>query len=73
MGIVERQRSEEDRRCVFVHLTEPGRAIVEKILPVHVAAITKEMSCLNLDEQRELERLCRKLWSERTKLTRTFI
>ncbi|MBV7338179.1 MarR family transcriptional regulator [Chloroflexi bacterium TSY] len=60
-GFVERHRSEEDRRCVFVHLTESGRAIVEKILPVHVAAITKEMSCLSLDEQRELGRLCRKL------------
>ncbi|MEM7127685.1 MAG: MarR family transcriptional regulator [Chloroflexota bacterium] len=59
--LVERQRSEEDRRCIFVHLTESGRALIEEILPIHVAAITQEMSYLTASELRELGRLCRKL------------
>ncbi len=59
--LVKRQRSEEDRRCVFVHLTEKGRALVDELLPQHVAAITEEMGCLEPDELAELSRLCRKL------------
>ena len=59
--LVRRERSEEDRRCIFVHLTDGGRMLIEKILPIHVAAITAEMSCLNAEELRELGRLCRKL------------
>lgn len=59
--LVRRERSEEDRRHIFVHLTDKGRGLVEKILPIHVAAITEEMSCLTADELKELSRLCRKL------------
>jgi len=60
-GFARRQRSLEDRRCVFVHLTEDGREKVEQVLPVHVGAITCEMNHLAPDEQKELGRLCRKL------------
>jgi MarR family transcriptional regulator, 2-MHQ and catechol-resistance regulon repressor len=60
-GFVKRQRSAEDRRCVFVHLTEAGKECIEQILPVHVDAITEEMNRLTEDEQKELGRLCRKL------------
>jgi len=60
-GLVKRQRSREDRRCVFVHLTENGRTLIQKLLPDHAAAITEEMSCLTAAEQKELGRLCRKL------------
>ena len=60
-GLVRRERSLEDRRCIFVHLTEQGRAMIEEILPEHVAAITQEMSYLSADELVELGRLCRKL------------
>lgn len=60
-GFVKRRRSLEDRRCVFVHLTEEGREKIEEILPVHVGAITEEMSRLSPQEQKELGRLCRKL------------
>ena len=60
-GLVERQRSTEDRRCIFVHLTDAGREEIEKLLPPHVAAITQEMGYLTADEQWELGRLCRKL------------
>jgi MarR family 2-MHQ and catechol resistance regulon transcriptional repressor len=60
-GLVKRQRSLEDRRCVFVHLTKAGTERIEQILPVHVAAITEEMNRLTEDEQKEFGRLCRKL------------
>lgn len=61
MELVKRQRSVEDRRCIFVHLTENGRNRIEEILPVHVGAITAEMNRLTQAEQEELGRLCRKL------------
>lgn len=60
-GYVERRRSLEDRRNVFVHLTENGRLKIEEILPIHVAAITAEMNYLSPQEQQEFGRLCRKL------------
>ena len=60
-GLVERQRSTEDRRCVFVHLTDKGRNLIQELLPGHAAAIVEEMGCLSAPEQKELGRLCRKL------------
>ena len=60
-GLVRRERSREDRRCIFVHLTNKGRHLIQELLPAHVAAITAEMSCLTLEEQKELGYLCRKL------------
>ena len=60
-GLVKRQRSLEDRRCVFVHLTNEGQEKVKQTLPVHVAAITQEMNRITSEEQKELGRICRKL------------
>ncbi|MEM7033403.1 MAG: MarR family transcriptional regulator [Chloroflexota bacterium] len=60
-ALVRRERSREDRRCIFVHLTDKGQEVIASLLPAHVAAITKEMSCLTGEEQAELGRLCRKL------------
>ena len=60
-GLVERQRSVDDRRCIYVHLTDAGREEIERLLPAHVASITLEMDYLTADEQWELGRLCRKL------------
>jgi MarR family 2-MHQ and catechol resistance regulon transcriptional repressor len=58
---VKRQRGLEDRRCVFVHLTEAGRDEIEQLMPVHFGAINQEMGHLNSEEQKEFGRLCRKL------------
>ena len=60
-GLVMRQRSLEDRRCIFIHLTDLGRESIENILPAHVAAITQEMNRVTPEEQKELGRICRKL------------
>ena len=65
LKLVKRQRSTEDRRCIFVHLTEKGRNQIEEILPVHVTAITQEMNRLTPEEQREFGRLCRKVGLDR--------
>jgi MarR family 2-MHQ and catechol resistance regulon transcriptional repressor len=60
-GLVERQRSIEDRRCIFVHLTDKGRDLIQELFPAHAAAIVEELGCLTAPEQEELGRLCRKL------------
>lgn len=60
-GFVKRQRSTEDRRIIYVHLTDSGRKTIEEILPHHVSAIVEEFNCLTVAEQEELGRLCRKL------------
>jgi MarR family 2-MHQ and catechol resistance regulon transcriptional repressor len=60
-GYVERQRSSEDRRLIHVHLTDSGRALVETVLPPHVAGVLAAFDCLTADEQETLARLCRKV------------
>jgi MarR family 2-MHQ and catechol resistance regulon transcriptional repressor len=60
-GLVRRARDERDRRIQVVDLTEKGRELVSRALPVHVERITRTMAVLEPDEQRELGRLCRKL------------
>lgn len=61
LGLVERQRSETDRRYFSVCLTEEGRRLMGDVFPRHVEAIVAEMSVLTPAEQEELGRLCRKL------------
>lgn len=60
-GLVHRSRDESDRRIQVVNLTEKGRELVDRALPVHVGRITDTMAALEPEEQRELGRLCRKL------------
>ena len=59
-GLVRRERGTEDRRVVVVSLTEAGQALIEQVLPGHVAAIVEEMGALTAEEQETLGRLCRK-------------
>ena len=60
-GLVQRERSAQDRRVVVVSLTEAGEALIRGLLPGHVAAITEQFSVLTAEEQETLGRLCRKL------------
>ena len=60
-GLVRRVRDETDRRVQVVHVTEQGRALLERTLPHHIGRVVALMSALEPDEQRELGRLCRKL------------
>ncbi len=60
-GLVKRERSQEDRRFLTVHLTKDGHRLIGEIFPRHAAAIIEEMNTLAESEQEELGRLCRKL------------
>lgn len=60
-GLVRRERGQEDRRFVTVHLTDAGERLIRDIFPRHAKRIIEEMSVLSSVEQEELGRLCRKL------------
>lgn len=60
-GLVERQRQEDDRRYVHVHLTDEGRRLMDDLMPQHIQQIVDRFSALSLEEQRTLAELLRKL------------
>ena len=57
---VVRQRSEEDRRIVRVHLTLAGKKLSERMLDVHLAASRLLLEKLDREEQTQLIALLRK-------------
>lgn len=65
-GLVERQRSLEDRRVITASLTLSGEALIKKILPLQIAVICEEMSALTQEEQTQLGNLCKKLGTRKT-------
>lgn len=60
-GLVERCRNEEDRRYVRVSLTPTGQQLIHNYFPEHVKIVVEEICVLTPDEQKELQRLCKKL------------
>ena len=60
-GLVRRDRSEQDRRCITVSLTDEGERLIHAIFPQHVAQITEQLAVLSVDEQQTLGRLAKKL------------
>ncbi len=60
-ALVRRERDATDRRYVTVHLSDAGRALIERLFPDHLAAIVAEFAALNAAEQEELGRLCKQL------------
>jgi MarR family transcriptional regulator, 2-MHQ and catechol-resistance regulon repressor len=60
-GLVERVRDEKDRRHYSVRITEKGAGLIKSFFPGHVARIVHEMGVLTRAEQKELDRLCRKV------------
>lgn len=60
-GLVRRQRGEEDRRLLSVHLTDKGRRLIESMFPAHVRDVDSTFRVLTPAEQEELGRLCKKL------------
>jgi MarR family 2-MHQ and catechol resistance regulon transcriptional repressor len=60
-GLVRRERSDEDRRRVLIHLTYKGRRLIEGIFPQHAEDVTGIMRVLTAEEQEVLEDLLRKL------------
>jgi MarR family 2-MHQ and catechol resistance regulon transcriptional repressor len=60
-GLVERQRSNEDRRYMTLHLTDDGRNLIGRIFPTHLQGIVDKLSALTTEEQHQLAHLCKKL------------
>ncbi|MFA5515894.1 MAG: MarR family transcriptional regulator [Desulfuromonadales bacterium] len=60
-GLVERRRSDKDRRYIALHLTEAGRDLIERTFPRHLQIVLKSFAVLSAEEQQELARLCKKL------------
>jgi MarR family transcriptional regulator, 2-MHQ and catechol-resistance regulon repressor len=58
-GLVRRERNTDDRRFFFVHLSDEGRQLVDRIFPRHIGCLRTEMGILTEDELGELGRLCR--------------
>ncbi len=60
-GLVERRRSDTDRRVVVVSITDKGRRRIERTLPDFLRVVNKEFEVLEDEELIMLGDLCRKL------------
>ena len=60
-SLVYRERQVDDRRCVKIHLTAEGHALIERIWAQHEHGIVEVFSVLSAEEQTQLAALCRKL------------
>ncbi|GAB4462491.1 MAG: MarR family transcriptional regulator [Armatimonadaceae bacterium] len=59
LGMVRRERDQNDRRVIFVHLTDTGKQAVETVLPLHVAEIVEIVRALSPEERDALNNLLR--------------
>ena len=59
VGFVRRERGQEDRRVVMVHLTETGRECIKAVLPDFVKAVVQDMQVLTPGQQKQLAVLLR--------------
>jgi MarR family 2-MHQ and catechol resistance regulon transcriptional repressor len=60
-GLVRRERSTDDRRVVRVNLTNRGRALIERLFPLHARAVAGQFAVLSRAERETLRQLCRKV------------
>ncbi len=60
-GLVQKERSETDRRVTEISLTPSGREKIEKQFPRHAACVREAMATLTPKELKALRALCRKL------------
>jgi len=60
-NLITRTRSETDNRYMEVELTDVGHKLIADYFPQHVQIIVDNMSVLTIEEQIQLEALCRKL------------
>lgn len=60
-GLVERERSGDDRRVVRAHLTTKGRATIDGVFPGHVDFVRGLVNGLNSEDQDTLRELLKKL------------
>lgn len=60
-GLIVRKPHETDRRAVQIALTPKGKELIDRMLPVHLAAQKKAVAGLDEAEQRSLADLLKKL------------
>ncbi|WP_413737269.1 transcriptional repressor MprA [Sodalis sp. RH21] len=60
-GWIERKESENDRRCLHLKLTPAGEAFLNNLLPPQHKCLVSLWSTLDINEQKQLESLTRKL------------
>lgn len=60
-GLIERVPSPNDRRSTLVRLTPAGLALIDKMLPLHVANEQQALASLTQKEQAQLDGLLAKL------------
>lgn len=60
-GLIERVPSPNDRRSTLVRLTPAGLALIDKLLPLHVANEQQALASLTQKEQSQLDGLLAKL------------
>ena len=57
--LVQRKKSEKDKRQFIIHLTPKGKNHFQELLPSIVKKIKKHFEILSKEEQKELQRLCK--------------
>jgi len=60
-GLVRRERDNEDRRFLTIHLTDSGSELIARVFADVEAAIVTEIAFLSESEQELLGNLCKKL------------
>lgn len=60
-GWIERRESNNDRRCLHLHLTEKGKAFLYEILPPQHSCLQHLWATLSTEEKEQLEQITRKL------------
>ncbi len=60
-GLVERRSDPDDRRANLLFLTPKGRELAQQVVPAHQIVVSGLMGALDVEEQRQLLRLLRKL------------
>lgn len=60
-GLVVRVLSAQDKRYYAIHLTDKGRRLIDRILPVHTEILATRMAVLTEEEQQTLGSLLQKL------------
>ena len=67
-GWIERRESENDRRCLHLHLTEKGNEFLRQLLPPQHQSLQYLWSSLSTNEQDQLESITRKLLNRLDKM-----
>ena len=61
LGLVVRERCENDRRVIYARLTPKGEAMIERTFPRHAGEVRELFAILSPEEQNQLRGLLKKL------------